>query len=640
VSRELYEFGDFRLDPAHRTLEGPDGVAVALTAKPFDALIHLVEHAGQAVSRAELTKALWPNTVVEDNNLTQAISALRGALGNGYIATLPGRGYQFVADVRTIGRESGTASPSNSHTSGPSVADEGAIAGSVGARWLRVAAAVVVIAVAVLLVGFFKRTGVESPAAASQIPTKSIAVLPFENLSPDADNAFYAAGLHEEIVNRLSKLKNLNVISRASALRFAENPPPLPEIAKQLNVETLMQGSVRFEGGRIRVAMNLIDARSEQNLWSETYDSNFSNVFGVQSDIATNVANAMSVKFSLEERADVLEQPTGSSEAYALYLRAWNTGGIGVRNDELLDRALAIDPDFALAHALKAIVVSRRLINIAGIEAVDAAQRSEVVDTVRRHATRAIELDPNVPYAHAALGALYRYQWHWTDAIAEYHKAIEAVPSDLSARQGLAWSLAWAGRHEEGIREAQRGIDLNPLNANALYYIAPNYAYAGDYESAINVLRRAQQLIPTNPVVQAWIGFMETALRNRDVAIRELRRAEEMLGPKPSTVFLPELIYAYSLLGFDVDVQRLHALIMERAETDETLGSGTWVQTYLAIGDYDRALERLEIVADEAKNHVIDEGVLNIFHLKMNYMNDPVLREPRFVEVFDRITGD
>ncbi len=474
----------------------------------------------------------------------------------------------------------------------------------------------------------------------AQVTPNSIAVLPFENLSPDADNAFYAAGLHEEIVNRLSKLKNLNVISRASVLRYADNPPPLPEIAKQLNVETLMRGSVRFEGGRIRVAMNLIDARSEQNLWSQTYDSNFSNVFGVQSDIATNVANAMSVKYSLAERADVLEQPTGSSEAYALYLRAWNTGGIGVRNDELLDRALGIDPDFALAHALKAIVMSRRLINIAGVEAVDATQRSGVIDTVRRHALRAIELDPNVPYAHAALGALYRYQWHWTDAIAEYRKAVEAVPSDLSARQGLAWSLAWAGQHEEGIREAQRAIDLNPLNANALYYIAPNYAYAGDYESAINVLHRAQQLIPKNPVVQAWIGFMETARRNRDVAVRELRRAEEMLGPKPSTVFLPELIYAYSLLGFDIDVQRLHALIMERAATDHTLGSGTWVQTYLAIGDYDHALERLEAVADEAKNHVIDEGVLNIFHLKMNYMNDPVLREPRFVEVFDRIEGD
>lgn len=123
-------------------------------------------------------------------------------------------------------------------------------------------------------------------------------------------------------------------------LRYADSKPPLPEIGAQLNVETLMHGSVRFEGGRIRVAMNLIDARSERNLWSETYDSNFSNVFGVQSDIATNVANAMSVAFSLEERADVLEQPTGSSEAYSLYLRAWNTGGIGVRNDELLDQAL------------------------------------------------------------------------------------------------------------------------------------------------------------------------------------------------------------------------------------------------------------------------------------------------------------
>ncbi len=309
MARELYEFGDFRLDPAHRTLEGPGGVAVALTTKPFDALVHLVEHAGEAVSRKVLTKVLWPDTIVEDNNLTQAISALRGALGNGYITTLPGRGYQFIADVRTVGREPGAAAPqgeASGQAAGESPADAGALAAFTGRRWRRAAAAVAVIAISALVIGLSGRTGVEPRAAASQIPTKSVAVLPLENLSPDTDNAFYAAGLHEEIVNRLSKLKNLNVISRASVLRFADTPPPLPEIAKQLNVETLMRGSVRFEGGRILVAMNLIDARSEQTLWSDTYDSNFSNVFGVQSDIATNVANAMSVKFSLQERADVL----------------------------------------------------------------------------------------------------------------------------------------------------------------------------------------------------------------------------------------------------------------------------------------------------------------------------------------------
>jgi DNA-binding winged helix-turn-helix (wHTH) protein len=162
VSRELYEFGDFRLDPAHRTLEGQGGAAIALTTKPFDALVHLVEHPGEAVSRKALTKVLWPDTIVEDNNLTQAISALRGVLGNGYIATLPGRGYQFIADVRRVGKESG-ASPRQVEASGPvaadSPADAGALAGFVGRRWWRAAAAVVVVALAVLVIGFFWRAG-------------------------------------------------------------------------------------------------------------------------------------------------------------------------------------------------------------------------------------------------------------------------------------------------------------------------------------------------------------------------------------------------------------------------------------------------------------------------------------------------
>jgi TolB-like protein/DNA-binding winged helix-turn-helix (wHTH) protein len=638
VSLEIYEFGDFRLDTRQRRLERTGGDAVAMTAKPFDALVHLLEHSGEPVSRKALIKALWPDTVVEDNNLTQAIHTLRSALGKGYIITLPGRGYQFVGDVRTIARDPGAGGEASAFSpaqSGPAVVGTAA---EHAKRWPWAAAAFAVAGLVAL--GGFLLLDAEAPVDRGSVLPNSIAVLPLENLSPDPDNAYYAAGLHEEILNQLAKLKGLNVISRTSVLRYAENRPAIPDIAKELNVQTVMEGSVRFAGGRIGVTMRLVDAPSDQQIWAETYDSNFSNVFGMQSDIATNVANAMSVEFSLEERQDLLELPTGSSEAYALYLRAWNTGGIAVRNDELLDQAIALDPEFALAHALKALINSRRLINIAGVEAVHAEERSEIEATVRRHAARAIEIDPNVPYAHAALGSLYRYQWHWTRAVEEYRKAVDAMPSDLSARQGLAWSLGWLGRHEEAIEQAQLAIDLNPMNANALYYIAPNYAYAGDYESAIAVMRRAQQLIPTNPVVQAWLGFMETARRNREVAIRELRRAEEMMGENPSTVFLPELAHAYSLLRMDIDVARIHAKIVARADTDDSLGSGTWVQTYLAIGDYERALEWLEVVADKAQNHIIDEAVLNVLHLKMNYMNDPALRDPRFVEVFARIQGD
>jgi TolB-like protein len=467
----------------------------------------------------------------------------------------------------------------------------------------------------------------------------SIAVLPFENLSPDQDNAYYAAGLHEEILNQLSKLKSLNVVSRTSVLRYAENRPPIPEIAEELNVQTIMEGSVRFAGDRIRVTAQLIDARKDRHVWSETYDSNFGDVFGMESDIAMNVANSMALQFSLDEQEDLLKVPTDSPEAYALFLQAWNTGGIGVADDALLDRALVLDPEFALAHALKALINVRRLINIQGIEGAGAATQGEIEELVSEHATRAIEIDANVPYAHAALAALYRYQWHWNDAIDEYGKAIEAVPNDLSARQGFAWTLGWLGRHDEAIEQARLGVTLNPLSANALYYLAVTYAYAGKYDDALGALRRAQQLIPTNPVVQAWVGFMETARRNHDAAIRELRYAEELLGDNPSTVVLPELAYAYSLLGQQEDVGRLYAAIESRAETNESLGSGTWVQTYLATGDRERALMWLEMVADEAEKHVIDQGALNVLSLKVNYMNDPALEEPRFAEVFGRIGG-
>jgi TolB-like protein len=182
---------------------------------------------------------------------------------------------------------------------------------------MRVAATVVVIAVVALAVGFLV-IDTEAPAGRSGAIPNSIAVLPLENLSPDAVNAYYAAGLHEEILNQLSKLRSLNIISRTSVLRYAQNRPPIPDIARELNVETILEGSVSFADGRIRVAMQLIEAASDRQIWSEIYDGDISDVFDVQADIATNVAKAMSLVFSpLEERRDLLELPAGSSDTYA-----------------------------------------------------------------------------------------------------------------------------------------------------------------------------------------------------------------------------------------------------------------------------------------------------------------------------------
>lgn len=301
VSVEIYEFGDFRLEPAHRQLVGPAG-AIPLPAKPFDALVHLVERAGEPVSRNALLEAVWPNTSIKGNNLTQAIHALRGVLGKEYIATLPGRGYQFVGEVRRVARASGEAArednpdvPAILGLSQPSTAGIVAPPAPAASRWPRAAAAFVIGLVGlVALSSFDADPWTEHPSA---LPS-SIAVLPLLNLSPDPDDAYYATGIHEEILNRLSKLRSLNVLSRTSVLRYGENRPSIPEIARQLNVQNVLQGSMRFVGGRIRVTMQLLDGPSDRQLWAETYDGNFGDVFSMQSDIATHVAHAMSLEFS------------------------------------------------------------------------------------------------------------------------------------------------------------------------------------------------------------------------------------------------------------------------------------------------------------------------------------------------------
>src|SRR5688572_13213728 len=294
----IYQFGDFRLDVEERALLRRDGSAVPLTPRVFDTLRYLVEHSGKVLDKEVLMEAVWPDAIVEENNLAQNISTLRRAFGESpgsqrYIVTVPGRGYRFIAEVTQ--RKNGKALEENAATI-PLPAATVPVAPPVTKQTRRPSLLIALTlgahgTVALVIWWIRAQAPVAAPApiapAARAIPEKSIAVLPFENLSDDSRNAFFATAVQDEILSNLARLADLKVISRTSASLYKTgNPRNMREIGEQLGVVHLLEGSVQHSGNRVRVNAQLIDSRTDAHLWAQTYDRELADVLAIQSEIA------------------------------------------------------------------------------------------------------------------------------------------------------------------------------------------------------------------------------------------------------------------------------------------------------------------------------------------------------------------
>ena len=468
---------------------------------------------------------------------------------------------------------------------------------------------------------------------AAKLPN-SIAVLPFDNLSPNQDDKFFAAGLHDEILNQLTKISALNVIARTSVLQYADTRKPVGEIARELNVENLMEGSVRFSNNRVRVTTQLIDTDSGAHLWSETYERQFDDIFAIESDVALNVARAMEATFSASEQKAIESVPTHSSAAYRLYLQAHyivtTSAGAAARAHELLDRALSIDPEFGRACGLKAMMYAAMFVNTEASGSAESMDQETLEGKVRTWAERAFAIEPKNEEARAAIRILSVLTWHWS----EFEEAMEPGDETRLLTFGL-WFYSWIGRKEYAVELGEKVVELNPNDAAAHMSLGVVYAYAGDRAASIKSFRRMMELSPEVVLGHHWLAFNEIALGNADDALKEMRLVEKLLGDDHRRiVFLPDLAYGYACIGHHDDARRVIDE-MEKIGRTTDLGAGSWVAVHLALGDEEKALEQLEIVAQKARRHESDAGFLNVMSLRMNQLDDP-----EFVEVFSRIVGD
>jgi TolB-like protein/DNA-binding winged helix-turn-helix (wHTH) protein/Tfp pilus assembly protein PilF len=522
----VYEFGDFRLDAGKRLLSRA-GEPVTLRPRVFETLLFLVEHHDTVLDKERLMEAVWPDSIVEENNLTQNISTLRRVFGetpgsHHYIVTVPGRGYRFVADVKMRNGEANPETPRIEETLAAAAPEaNGAVeAASVVEPKHRasfrpiwwVAAAVLGLSLVALLVWRSRthspsQTSAKSATAQIVLPEKSIAVLPFANLSEDKENAFFTEGVQDDILTALAKFADLKVISRTSVASYVAGPQRnLREIGQELGVANILEGSVRRANGKVRVTAQLIETRNNTHLWAETYDRELADVFAIQSDIAQRIATALQAKLAPEEKERLDARPTANSEAWVLYLTARGTEDY-VEAEKLYMQAIALDPGFALAYARASMLNS-------GFSVEDRTRKARA----RALAEEALRLAPGLGEAHMALGlCLHWAEKNYDAALKEFEVAAAASPNNADIYSYIGGIYRRQGRWRESIASLERARSLDPRNSVIAFMAANNYLFVRDWEAASAGFNRALALKPDFALPKIGLAYLEV-FRNGDPA--------------------------------------------------------------------------------------------------------------------------
>ena len=470
-----------------------------------------------------------------------------------------------------------------------------------------------------------------TPTAVAEEPAllpNSVAVLPFENLSLDPEDAFFAAGIHEEVLNQLVKLSALNVIARTTMIRYGDSGKSIPEVADELNVETVMEGSVRYADGRVLVTAQLIDPETNLHLWSDSYNRELADIFGVQADIAMNIANALEAEFSEEEQARIKNVPTQSTEAWTAYLRYIQSRTTGAGDVSLLDQAIELDPEFALGYAARA---TRRVASIP----VGAGNAEDLAQLSRADLERALELVPDLAAAYTALAQLENFAWRRGAANAAISRALALSPNDPQSLSVAAW-VVMDSDPEEAVRLAELSVALNPQDSQLRGYLGALYSVLGDFEAAAATYRTASALAPNRAPNYSSLAFAELRLGNPEAASEALQRYYEVRQANFDTagpiIGLPILAHTHSGLGQPEEAEQAIADLRQRAGHQD-VPAGIWSITHVALGEYETALEYLETAIEERE--YLNGGLL---YLRFNSFQDPVLdSDPRWVEARSRI---
>jgi TolB-like protein/DNA-binding winged helix-turn-helix (wHTH) protein/tetratricopeptide (TPR) repeat protein len=544
-----YQFGEFELDTLRRVLVSRgDGRPVDITGRVIDALIYFVERPGQLVEKKALIEALWPHVVVEEGNLTQTIHTLRRVLGeksgeHRYIATVPGRGYRFVAEVTVRGEPAAVEpAPVQPAPVDPVPATPAAVdtPPSRRSKWLPTAIASCL--VLLIVAGVLAWSGRDQPASPAVVAQPSIAVLPFVDMSAEQDQMHFAEGLSEEILNILARSDAMRVIARTSSFSFRDQNADIGTIAQRLAVSHVLEGSVRKSGDRVRITAQLIDASTSAHLWSETYDRDVRDIFGVQREIATAVADALHVSL---RRLGPTRAETSSAQAYEHYLQGRHlfhrrTGADLLQAKSHFEKAVQIDPDYGRAWgALAGFYLVARYDGLDPPDAMrkwgEAVERAAALapdsaevqirvsqyyrnvgdeDAADLHLARAAALDPQEPLLLGRAVGKAINEGRIEEAIELQRSIVAKDPLSAVNRGTLGSTLIIGGYLPEAQAELERALELSPAATQTLSSVADVLILRGRTEEGLAVASR----MPA--------GY----LRDRHLAIAHYARGEVREG--------------------------------------------------------------------------------------------------------------
>lgn len=603
ADRHLYEFGPFILDPEQRRLSRNESL-IAVPPKGMDILIFLVQHRGEVVTKDNLIQNVWPNTFVEEANLSQNVFLLRKALGekaqeNRYIATVPGRGYRFVASVREVDAEAAASTEKEvpaidraveaqpDANPGPVLPDV-SLAPPSDRSSHRTAITWSVFAVGIVILLAFAQRHHWLGGSAKAAGVSSIAVLPLENLTGDSGQDYFADGMTDALITDLAQIGALRVISHTSVQQYKGTRKPLPQIARELNVDAVVEGSVARSGNRVRVNAQLIQAVNDEHLWARAYEGDLNDVLTLQNNISRNIADEIQVRLMPGEQARLARRASVKPEAYEAYLKGryfWSkrTADSLRTSIDYYQQAITADPQFAAAYAGLADTYS-----IIGSDVMPASVASEKARTA---AMKAVELDPSLAEGHAALALVrFYYDWNWNEAESECRHAIELNPNYATAHSWYSLYLSAMDRNAESFMEAQRARELDPLSASAGIRLAGAYRAMSQYDQALQEADKTLELDPGFASTHEARAKIFESMGKMNDAMEEYRKGAELSQNAPN---LAALAHGYALLAQRDQAMALLQKLQSRAKQDY-VSPYELASIYTALGDKGRALSLLE----------------------------------------------
>jgi TolB-like protein/DNA-binding winged helix-turn-helix (wHTH) protein len=621
--QDLFRFANFELDPLTGELRAGQALS-RLQPQPLKLLLVLLRRPGELVSREELKQELMPDAAYGDfdHAINIAVSKLRTALNDSsdsprLIETLPRRGYRFVGNV-----EYDKGAPGIQATQGVSVRRgfRLALTGHWG-RWrVLTVAGCGVTALALLL--WLISTGVRQPGATNAI--RSLAVLPLTNLSQNPEQEYFSEGMTDALITELSQISSLRVISRTSVMHYQGTSKSAPEIAKELKVDGIVEGSVTRAGDRVRINVQLIDARSDTHLWARNYDRDLRDVLSLQSEVALSIAGAVRAQITPDLKVRMARNRTVEPEAYDFYLKGRYQAEKYTQADlkagiEYLRRAIQIDPNYASAYAdLSIIYANSDDFFLPPKEAMPEASAA---------AKNALKLNESLPEAHFAMACVdFTYGYEMSNAEREFKRAIELAPRNNRARYYYGFYLVNTGQFDKGIEESRHGVESDPLSLEANAYLGMNLYFARRYAEAVEQFHAMVDMEPNYWLSHMFLGLTYEQQGHLAGALEELQKAHSL---ESAAVWpLAELGHVYARLGRRKEAEHVLKELVRRSKQGY-VPAYNLATVYAGLGSQQQALTFLE-------KGYSDHSAMMVW-LNVDPELDTLRSNPRFVDLLRRM---